>query len=183
MLLFPPVCCFSFILVLCAFPVRLSFPLYFSLPHSGCVSIASDCKSFSEERADSHAHTEWGLAPAPRGGLGCWSPKEIPSEGRGRGPARWGHLQRSPQSDQARGWRRLGEAGRAVGISASCRVRILKGRSFNRSVTKRHFPGTIVLVTSCGLEHRTLLRVWKQFSFAEKGKSHTLSMDSGRSYS
>ena len=115
MLLFPPVCCFSFILVLCAFPVRLSLPLYFSLPHSGCVSITSDCKSFSEERADSHAHTEWGLAPAPRGGLGCWSPKEIPSEGRGRGPARWGHLQRSPQSDQARGWRGSGEAGRAVG--------------------------------------------------------------------
>lgn len=49
--------------------------------------------------------------------------------------------------------------------------RLLGGFAHKRAIfqfceLKRHFPGTIVLVTSCGFRHReTLSRVWEQFSF------------------
>ena len=70
------------------------------------------------------------------------------------------------------GWPGLGD-GHLWGIAGGKdgRSQLLGGFAHKRAIfqfceLKRHFPGTIVLVTSCGFKHRqTLSRVWEQFSF------------------
>ena len=63
-----------------------------------------------------------------------------------------------------------GEEG-VVRVAEQWASQLLGGFAHKRAIfqfceLKRHFPGTIVLVTSCGFKHRqTLSRVWEQFSF------------------
>lgn len=98
MLLLPVPAASLFIPVLCVSPVQVSFPLYFSLPRSRCVSITGDCKSFSADCADSHAlSTRGGGLQLHMGGSAPRSP-EIPLEGpsplhsgEGEGRARGDH--------------------------------------------------------------------------------------------